>query len=186
MITSNELRPGVAIEMDGQVYLVLQSEHIKRGRGAAQVKVRLRNVRTGDTISHTFRAGEDVQEAQLDTRAMQYLYSSDDQYFFMDLETYDQIPISRELLGDALLYLKENAEVDVVMHEGRVVGVELPVTVDLQVVETSPGVRGDTQSGGSKPARLETGAVVQVPLFIEAGDVVRVDTRTGEYVTRVS
>lgn len=186
MITSNELRPGVAIELDGQVYVVQQAEHIKRGRGAAQVKVRLKNVKSGETISHTFRAGEDVREAELDTREMQYLYQADDQYYFMDLESFEQLPLSRELLGDALRYLKENMEVEVVLHEGRPVGVELPITVDLRVVETAPGVRGDTQSGGSKPATLETGAVVQVPLFIEAGEVVRVDTRTGEYVTRVS
>lgn len=186
MITSNDLRPGVAIQMDGQVYVVVESEHIKRGRGAAQVKVKLKNVKSGDTITHTFRAGEDVQEADLDTREMQYLYNDGDQYHFMDMENFEQIPVSRALLGNALYYLKENMTVDVVMHEGRVVGIELPVTVDLQVVDTPPGVRGDTQSGGSKPATLETGLVVQVPLFVEPGEIIRVDTRSGEYVTRVS
>ncbi|MFO7245546.1 MAG: elongation factor P [Thermaerobacter sp.] len=185
MISTNDLRSGLTINFEDGVYMILEAEHVKQGRGSAFVRVRMRNVKTGATISRTLRAGEKVEQAVIQKREMQYLYSSGDEYYFMDTETYDQVPIRAEVLGDALKFLKENMVVQVLEYEGSIIGVELPNSVELQVVETEPGVRGDTVSGGTKPAKLETGAVVQVPLFVNTGDVIRVDTRTGHYLGRV-
>ncbi len=184
MISVNDLRPGLTIEVDGELWSVIEFLHVKPGKGSAFVRTRLKNLRTGNVIDRTFRAGERVAKAHVETREMQYLYHSESDWVFMDTRTYEQITIREENLGDAPKYLKENDLVLIEFYENRPIGVELPTFVELRVVETEPGVRGDTAQGGSKPARLETGLVVQVPLFIEVGDVIRVDTRTGEYLSR--
>lgn len=161
-------------------------QHVKPGKGGAFVRTKLRNMRSGNVFDRTFRAGERMEMAHVERRPMQYLYRSGSDYVVMDLETYDQMTLGEQQFGDGVRYLKEGLEVAVVMHEGRVIGVELPDTVELQVTQTDPGLRGDTASGGSKPATLETGAVVDVPLFINSGDAIRVDTRSGEYLGRVA
>ena len=176
---------GLTVNYEGDVYLILEAEHVKQGRGSAFVRVRMKNVKTGAIINRTLRAGDKIEQAVIQKREMQYLYNSGDEYYFMDTETFDQLPLRAEVLGDGLKFLKENMTVNILEYEGSVIGVELPHSVELQVVDTEPGVRGDTVSGGTKPARVETGAVVQVPLFVNNGDVIRVDTRTGEYLGRV-
>ncbi|MGB9814094.1 MAG: elongation factor P [Thermovenabulum sp.] len=185
MISTNDLRPGVTVEIDGEVYVVVEFQHVKPGKGAAFVRTKIKNVKTGQVFERNFRAGEKLNRAILERKTMQYLYETDGTYYFMDTQTYEQIPLTKEQLGDALKFLKENLEVMVVFYEGKAIGIELPTFVELKVVETEPGFRGDTATGGSKPATLETGAVVQVPLFVEIGDVIRIDTRTGEYLSRV-
>ncbi|NPV79795.1 MAG: elongation factor P [Firmicutes bacterium] len=185
MISTNDFKTGVTIEVEGEVYQVVDFQHVKPGKGSAFVRSRLKNVKTGHVIERTFRAGEKLPRAHIDYREMQYLYSSDDDYYFMDTATYEQMTLNKEKLGDAVKYLKENMVLGILMYEGAPIGVELPNFVDLKVVETDPGVRGDTAQGGSKPARLETGAVVQVPLFINTGDLIRVDTRTDQYLERL-
>lgn len=185
MISTNDLRPGVTVEIDGEVYVVVEFQHVKPGKGAAFVRTKIKNVKTGQVFERNFRAGEKLNRAILERKNMQYLYETDGTYYFMDTQTYEQVPLTKEQLGDALKFLKENLEVMVVFYEGKAIGIELPTFVDLKVVETEPGFRGDTATGGSKPATLETGAVVQVPLFVEIGDIVRIDTRTGEYLSRV-
>jgi len=183
-ISSNDLRTGITIELDGEIWSVVEFMHVKPGKGSAFVRTRLRNIRTGNVRDMTFRAGEKLTRAILDTRLVQYLYESDGLYTFMDQETYDQYTLGRDQLGDDVLYLKEGMELHVRFYQGKVVGVELPNSVVLEIVDTEPGVRGDTAAGGTKPARLETGLVVQVPLFVEAGEKVEVDTRTGQYLGR--
>lgn len=185
MVSTNDLRTGLTIEWDGQIWTVVDFQHVKPGKGAAFVRVKLRNIISGSTIENAFNAGEKLARAQIDFRKMQYLYESDGQYFFMDQENYEQISLSPEALGDALKYLKENMEIGVQQYQGKVVGIEIPNFVELTVVETDPGLRGDTQSGGTKPAKLETGAVIQVPLFVQQGEKIRVDTRTNKYLERV-
>jgi len=175
----------LTIEVDGEIYEVIDFQHVKPGKGAAFVRSKLKNLRTGAVIDRTFRAGEKVPRAHLDRREMQYLYRDGNSFVFMDNETYDQISLSEEQLGENVKFLKENMNIYLLTHEGQIIGVELPNFVELKVVDTEPGVRGDTAAGGTKPATLETGLVVQVPLFVEAGDVIRVDTRTGEYLERV-
>ncbi len=184
MISSNDFRTGVTIELEGAVWTVVEFQHVKPGKGAAFVRTRLKNVKTGQVIEKTFRAGEKLPRAHLERREAQYLYGLGDEFTFMDTQTYEQFTLSRDQLGDALLYLKENETLAVQFHGGSILGVELPNAVELRVTQTEPGVRGDTATGGTKPARLETGAVVQVPLFVEEGDVIRVDTRTGLYLER--
>lgn len=185
MISSNDFRPGVVVTLDGDLYAIVSSQHVKRGRGSAYVRAKIRNLKTGAITERTFNAGERVPHAFLEHREMQYLYHEGDHYVFMDQQTYEQVALGADLLGDATLYLKDNTVVTVVLYEDRPIAVELPNSVDLAVVETAPGFRGDTASGGSKPATLETGVVVQVPFFVEVGSVVRVDTRSGEYLERV-
>ena len=185
MISTNDFRPGVVVELDGDLYAVVQSQHVKRGRGSAYVRAKIRNLKTGATTERTFNAGERVPLAYLDRKSMQYLYAQGDQYVVMDQETYEQLTLPVELLGDAVSLLKENTDVTVVFYEGRPIAVELPNVVELEVVETAPGGRGDTVSGGRKPARLQTGVIVQVPFFVAMGDRIRIDTRTGEYLERV-
>lgn len=184
MISTNDFHTGLTIELEGDVYAVVDFQHVKPGKGSAFVRSKLRNVKTGFTIERTFRAGEKIPRAHIDYREMQYLYSSGEDNFFMDTSTYEQINLSDEKLGDNKKYLKENMIIGVQMYEGAPIGVELPNSVELVVVETDPGLRGDTASGGTKPATLETGAVVQVPLFVNIGEVIRVDTRTGQYLER--
>jgi elongation factor P len=185
MISSNDFRPGVVVRLDGDLYAIVASQHVKRGRGSAYVRARVRNLKTGAITERTFNAGERVPQAYLERREMQYLYREGDHFVFMDQETYEQVAIGGDLVGDGRRYLKDNTVVTVVYYEGRPIAVELPNSVDLVVAETAPGIRGDTASGGSKPATLETGAVVQVPFFVETGNLIRVDTRTGEYVERL-
>ena len=186
MISTGDVKKGVIIELDGQLMKVLDWTHIKMARGSAQVRMKLQNVRKGDIVERTFQAGTRWPRARVEQRKVQYLYSDGDVYYFMDNETYDQIAVSGSLIGDDRTYLKENTDVFVTSHEGEVLGVDLPVTVDLRVTQTDPGFAGDTATGAKKPATTETGLVVYVPLFVNEGDVVRVDTRDGQYVTRVS
>ena len=184
MISSNDFRPGVVVTLDGDLYAIVSSQHVKRGRGSAYVRARVRNLKTGAITERTFNAGERVPHAFLERRDMQYLYHQDEEFIFMDQRSYEQTSLRTDLLGDATKYLKDNTVVTVVYFEDRPIAVELPHSVALVVVETAPGIRGDTASGGSKPARVETGAVVQVPLFVQEGDTIRVDTRSGEYLER--
>lgn len=185
MISVNDLRPGITIELEDGIFSVIEFLHVKPGKGAAFVRSKLKNVKTGQVIERTFRAGERVNQAHIESREMQYLYNSDTDYVFMDMQSYDQLTLSKEQLGDAISYMKENMVINIQMYEGKPIGVELPTTVDLEVTYTEPGHKGDTATGGTKPATLETGLVIQVPLFVEQGTVVRVDTRTGEYLSRV-
>ena len=185
MATTADFRNGMTIIIDKDLYGIVEFQHVKPGKGGAFVRTKLKNVRTGRVIDRTFRSGESVREARLERRKMQYLYRSGDQLFFMDSSSFEQLPISEETIGDDVKYLAENAQVDVLMHENQVIWVELPIFVDLKVKQTEPGVKGDTASGGSKPATLESGAVIQVPFFIDVDDMVRVDTRKGIYMERV-
>jgi elongation factor P len=185
MISSNDFRPGVHVMLDGEVYVIIASEHSKVAMRHGLVKAKIRNTKTGVTTERTFRGGERVPLVHLERKTMQYLYTTGDEYVMMDKATYEQLSLPGALLGDAVRFLRENTDVTVVFHEDRPIEVEMPNSVDLRVVETSPGFRGDTVTGGTKPATLETGTVVQVPLFVEAGEVIRVDTRTGTYLERV-
>ena len=186
MITSGELRKGITIELDGELYQVLDYHHLKLGRGSAQVRLKLRDIHAGHTIERTFQSSEKFVRARLDYRRMQYLYSDGDLYYFMDEENYEQMPLSSTQLGDALNYLKEGMSLEVLSYKGELVGVELPTAVELQVIDTGPGFKGDTATAGNKPAKLETGITIQVPLFINKGDVIKVDTRSGSYLERIS
>jgi elongation factor P len=171
-------------EREGQLFVTVGFSHMKMGRGTAQVRARLRNLKTGAITDETFRPEQRFTRVRIDKRNMQYLYSDGDQYHFMDTQTYDQVALPAEALGDALKYLKENTEITVLTYEDQPIGVELPTSVDLQIIETDPGFKGDTATGGSKPAKLETGITVQVPLFVNQGDRIKVDTRSGEYMER--
>ena len=185
MISTGDVRKGIIIELDGQLMKVLDWSHIKMARGSAQVRLKLQNVRRGDIVERTFQAGTRWPRARVEQRKAQYLYNDGSTYHFMDSETYDQFAVGTAMLGDDAKFLLENTEVFVSSHDGEVLGVDLPTTVDLRVTQTEPGFAGDTATGAKKSATVETGLVVQVPLFVSEGDVLRVDTRTGEYVTRV-
>lgn len=184
MVSTNDLRTGLTIEVDGEVYSVVDFQHVKPGKGSAFVRTKLKNIRTGSVVERTFRAGEKVNRAHMERKEMQYLYSEGDSFIFMDNETYDQLSLSSEQLGDNAKYLKENMNIHVLIYNGELMGIDLPNSVELKVVSAEPGVRGDTATGATKAATLETGLVIQVPLFVEEGDVVKVDTRTGEYLER--
>jgi elongation factor P len=185
MISTSELRKGVAIELDGDLWQILDYHHIKMGRGSAQVRIKLRNIKRGQTVERSFQAGDKWPRAQLDHRQIQFLYQDGDDYHFMETESYEQFHLTADQLDDAVNYLKDSLLLERTSYEGETIGVELPVTVDLKVVETEPGFAGDTQTGARKGARLETGLTVQVPIFVNEGDTIRVDTRTGEYQTRL-
>ncbi|NLY39636.1 MAG: elongation factor P [Firmicutes bacterium] len=185
MISTNDFHTGLTIELDGDIYTVVEFQHVKPGKGSAFVRSKLKNLRTGAVTERTFRAGEKVPRAHLERKEMEYLYNSGEEYYLMDLESYEQMALSAAQMGDAVKYLKENEKLNVVMYQDKVIGVELPNTVELKVTATEPGVKGDTAAGGSKPATLETGLVVQVPFFINTGDIIRVDTRSGQYLERV-
>ena len=185
MISTGELKKGVAIELDGELWQILDYHHIKMGRGSAQVRITLRNIKRGQTVERSFQAGTKWPRASMEKRPVQFLYRDDSDYHFMDNDTYDQFSLTTEMLGDTALYLKDGMTLDRTSYQGETIGVELPVTVDLKVVDTEPGFAGDTQSGARKPATTETGLVVVVPIFVETGDSIRIDTRTGEYQTRV-
>ena len=184
MISSNDFRTGVTIELEGGVWQVVDFQHVKPGKGAAFVRAKLKNVKTGAVVERTFNAGEKLPRARVENRQMQYLYESDGMYNFMDNENYEQIAMTSDQLGDAVKYLKENMNINVMFFQSSVIGIEMPNSVELTVVETDPGIRGDTATGGTKPATMETGCVVKVPLFINVGDVLRIDTRNGEYIER--
>lgn len=185
MISTNDFHTGLTIELDGDIYMVIDFQHVKPGKGSAFVRSKLKNLRSGSTTERTFRAGEKVPRALIERKEMEYLYASGEEYIFMDTESYEQISLSRQKLGDNLKYLKENMQLNILLFKGEILGLELPNSVELKVVETEPGFKGDTAAGGSKPAKLETGLVVQVPFFINEGDVLRIDTRTGAYLERV-
>jgi len=184
MISSNDFRTNMTITYEGDAWQIIEFQHVKPGKGAAFVRTKMRNLCTGSVIEKSFNPTEKFENAQIDRREMNYLYESDGQYTFMDNESFEQMELSKEQLGDALNYLIENMTVKIVIYDGRILGVELPNTVELKVVETDPGIRGDTATGGSKPAKMETGYVVKVPLFINEGDVLRIDTRSGDYIER--
>jgi elongation factor P len=185
MIDVNELRKGVTFTMDNELYKVIDYQHHKPGRGKAVIRTKLRNLRTGATTDKNFTSGDRVQDIRLDHQTVQYLYSDGDFYYFMDVETYEQFPLPNAVLEDAKPYLVENTEIELSSYEGERLDVDLPITVDLEVVQAPPGFAGDTAQGATKDVTLETGLVLQVPLFIDEGDILRVDTRTGRYVTRV-
>lgn len=185
MLSTNDFKTGVTIEIDGDAYIVVDFQHVKPGKGAAFVRSKLKNLKSGSIIEKTFRAGEKVPKAHVDRKEMQFLYNSGGLYYFMDTETFEQISLQEENLGGSIQFIKENMIATVLFFEGSIIGIELPTFVELEVVETEPGFKGDTATGGTKPAKLETGAVIQVPLFIETGDIVKIDTRIGEYISRV-
>jgi elongation factor P len=185
MISTGELRKGVAIELDGELWQILDYHHIKMGRGSAQVRIKLRNVKRGQTVERTFQAGDKWPRAYLDKRQVQFLYRDGDDFHFMDTDSYDQFVLNAAQLDDVILYLKDGMMLDRTSYEGETIGVELPITIDLLVTDTEPGFAGDTQSGARKPATTETGLIVQVPIFVEEGDTIRVDSRTGDYQTRL-
>ncbi|MGD8604373.1 MAG: elongation factor P [Anaerolineales bacterium] len=185
MIDVNELRSGVTFELDGELYKVVEYSHHKPGRGKATIRTKIRNMRTGTLIEKTFNSGDRVQDVRLDYRIAQYLYREADLLYFMDTETYEQPAINASLLGEAIDYLKENMEVKLTFYGTEPLDIELPTAVELEVVDSEMAVKGDTATGATKSVTTETGLKVQVPLFVETGDVIRVDTRTGEYLTRV-
>lgn len=184
MISVNDFRTGLTVEIDGDAWQVVEFQHVKPGKGAAFVRSKLKNVKTGSVVEKTFRAGEKLPKAHVDKREMQFLYNSADEYVFMDNQSYEQITLTREQLGDGLKYLKENMNIHVLVFQEAVIGLEMPNFVELKVADCEPGIKGDTASGASKGATMETGAVIQVPLFINVGDVIRIDTRTGLYMER--
>jgi elongation factor P len=184
MISVNDFKTGLTIEVDGGLWRVIDFQHVKPGKGAAFVRSKLRNLRTGAIQEKTFRAGEKVAKAQIDNRKMQYLYASGDQHVFMDNESYDQIELPASSIEYELKFLKENMEVHIMLFQGESLGIELPNSVELEVTETEPGIKGDTASGGTKPATVETGLVVQVPFFVNQGDRLIVNTTDGSYVSR--
>jgi elongation factor P len=184
MISSNDLRNGVTIVVDGQLWTVIEFLHVKPGKGSAFVRTRLKNVKTGTTLERTFRAGEKLERAHVDNRSMQMLYNDADGFHFMDQETFENVTLQRDLIGDPADFLKDGMVVDVQFHEGTPIGIDLPAHVELKIVETDPGFKGDTATNTPKPAKLETGAIVQVPLFVESGNVIRIDTRDRRYIGR--
>ena len=184
-ITTNDLKNGITLELDNGLFTVVDFQHVKPGKGGAFVRTTLRNARTGAVIDRTFRAAERVEQAILEKKDMQYLYPDGDDYVFMDTVTYDQLNVPPSALGDAAQYLVPQANANLAMYQGEIVSVDIPASVELMVAETEPGIQGDRVSGARKPATLETGKVIQVPLFVNTGDRVRVDTRTGDYITRV-
>ncbi len=186
MISANDLRTGVTFEMDGSLFVVTTFQHIKPGKGSAFVRLKIKNLDTGNIIEKTFRPEEKFKKAFLDRKTMQYLYREGDNLLFMDMETYDQVYLPKEVVGDAVNFLKDNLELTIVFHKSRPISVELPTFVELKVTHTEPGVKGDTATTAMKPAILETGYKVNVPLFVAEGTIIRVDTRTGAYLERVN
>ncbi len=186
MISSNDLRNGVTIIENGQLWTVIEFLHVKPGKGAAFVRTRLKNVKTGSTLERTFRAGEKLERATVDNRQMQLLYNDGDGYHFMDQESFENVTLQRDLIGDPADFLKDGMAIDVQFHDGQAIGVDLPAHVELTIVETDPGFKGDTATNTFKPAKLETGATVQVPLFVNPGETIRIDTRDRRYIGRVS
>lgn len=185
MISVNDLKTGLTLELDNGLWSVVEFMHVKPGKGAAFVRTKLKNVETGNVVEKTFRAGEKVAKATLDKREMQYLYKEGEDYVMMDTESYEQLAVTAAHIGDGIKYLKENMNVNILLHDGKIIGLDIPNHVELEVTDTPPAEKGNTAQGGTKPATLETGAVVNVPFFISNGDRIRVDTRTNEYLDRV-
>lgn len=185
MISAGEFRNGVTIEIDGSIYQVIEFQHVKPGKGAAFVRTKLKNIISGGVVERTFRPTEKFPKAHIERKDMQYLYADGDLFHFMDVATYDQIALNEDAIGDSLKFIKENEMVKICTHNGSVFAIEPPLFVELLITDTEPGLKGDTAQGATKPATVETGAIVYVPLFVEQGDVLKIDTRTGEYLSRV-
>ena len=185
MISAGDFRNGVTIEFEGNIYQIIEFQHVKPGKGAAFVRTKLKNIKSGGVVEKTFRPTEKCPTPRIERRDMQYLYNDGDLYTFMDMETYDQISLNQDAIGDALKFVKENEVCKICSHNGSVFAVEPPLFVELAITETEPGFKGDTATGANKPATVETGAQVYVPLFVNEGDVIKIDTRTGEYLSRV-
>ena len=184
MVSAGDFRNGVTLEMDGNIYQIIEFQHVKPGKGAAFVRTKLKNIINGGVVEKTFRPTEKFPTARIDRVEMQYLYNDGDLYYFMDVENYEQIALSTDDIGDALKFVKENENVKVLSHNGNIFGIEPPLFVELEVTETEPGFKGDTATGATKPATVETGAQINVPLFINQGEIIKIDTRTGEYLGR--
>jgi len=184
MISAGDFRNGITIELEGNIYQIIEFQHVKPGKGAAFVRTKLKNIKSGGVVEKTFRPTEKCPQARIDRKDMQYLYEDGDLYYFMDTETYDQVALNSETVGDALKFVKENEMCKICSHNGSVFSVEPPLFVELEITETEPGFKGDTATGASKPATVETGATVAVPLFVNQGDKIKIDTRTGEYLSR--
>ena len=184
MVSAGDFRNGMTVEIDGNVYQIIEFQHVKPGKGAAFVRTKLKNIKSGGVVEKTFRPTEKCPQARIDRKDMQYLYEDGDLYYFMDTETYDQVALNSETVGDALKFVKENEMCKICSHNGSVFSVEPPLFVELEITETEPGFKGDTATGASKPATVETGATVAVPLFVNQGDKIKIDTRTGEYLSR--
>lgn len=185
MVSAGDFKNGLTVEIEGNIYQILDFQHVKPGKGAAFVRTKLKNIINGGVVENTFRPTEKFETAHIDRKDMQYLYTDGDLYNFMDLETYDQLAVNADVVGDSLKFVKENETVKVISHQGNVFAIEPPITVELRVTETEPGVKGDTATGATKPAIVETGAQIMVPLFVNQDDVLKIDTRTGEYLSRV-
>ena len=185
MISAGDFRNGITIEMDNNIFQIVEFQHVKPGKGAAFVRTKLKNIKSGGVVEKTFRPTEKCPQARIDRKEMQYLYSDGDLFYFMDTENYEQIALNQEAIGDALKFVKENEMCKVCSHNGSVFSVEPPLFVELAITDTEPGFKGDTATGATKPATVETGALVYVPLFVEQGDKIKIDTRTGEYLSRV-
>jgi elongation factor P len=184
-VSTTEFRNGLKIEIDGEPYVIVEFQHVKPGKGGAFVRTKFKSLKTGNVTDKTFRAGEKVDVPELEEKNMQYLYAADKDRVFMDTSSYEQVSMSEKQLGDNINYLKENMEIKVLYHKGQPINIEIPMFVELAIAKTDPGVRGDTASGGSKPATLETGAVVKIPFYLNEGDIIKVDTRTGTFIERV-
>ena len=185
MISAGDFRNGVTIELEGNIFQIIEFQHVKPGKGAAFVRTKLKNIKSGGVVEKTFRPTEKCPTARIDRKDMQYLYNDGDLFYFMDNESYEQIAIAKDAIGDALKFVKENEMCKVCSHNGNVFAVEAPLFVELMITETEPGFKGDTATGATKPATVETGATVQVPLFVDQGETIKIDTRTGEYLARV-
>ena len=185
MVSAGDFKNGLTVEIEGNIYQILDFQHVKPGKGAAFVRTKLKNIINGGVVEKTFRPTEKFETAHIDRKDMQYLYTDGDLYNFMDMETYDQMAVNADVVGDSLKFVKENETVKVISHQGNVFAIEPPITVELKVTETEPGVKGDTATGATKPAIVETGAQIMVPLFVNQDDVLKIDTRTGEYLSRV-
>jgi len=184
-VSTTEFRNGLKIEIDGEPYIIVEFQHVKPGKGGAFVRTKMKSLKSGNVIDRTFRSGEKVDVPELEEKTMQYLYAADKDRVLMDTSTYEQISMSEKQLGDSVYYLKENMEIKVLYFKGQPINIDIPMFVELKIARTDPGVRGDTASGGSKPATLETGAVVKVPFYLNEGDVVKIDTRSGIFIERV-
>ena len=185
MVSAGDFKNGITIEIEGNIYQIMEFQHVKPGKGAAFVRTKLKNIISGGVVEKTFRPTEKFENAHIERKDMQYLYQDGDLYNFMDMETFDQLAVNADVVGDSLKFVKENDTVKVISHQGNVFAIEPPITVELRVTETEPGVKGDTATGATKPAIVETGAQIMVPLFVNQDDVLKIDTRTGEYLSRV-
>ena len=185
MASTSDFRNGYTFSMNNEIFKIVEFMHVKPGKGAAFVRTKIKSIKSGKVIDKTFRAGERIEAVRLDAKKMQYLYSDDAAYYFMDTENYEQIPLPSEKMNDVKNYLKESMEIKILFHDNDPIEIEIPPFIVAEIIETDPGLKGDTAQGGSKPARLETGAMVNVPLFVQQGESIKVDTRTGDYVERV-